>query len=242
MTQPTGENEDVLARIRNPVVDAWNDAPTNAQDGRTVTSSGASSSAGAFPPLPFGGAPANRAATAAPPANPATAANAVVATVENVLWLLEPTLWVIGLYLLLSGMESAIDRASPGSLSSPTWRFGTVGAASPALVSVVLGAASFTIALVTRGRRRLSLVMMSLFVLAALALLVLLPLFAMDGIQVRPTLPSRLTGTAMFVSVGLALSNIVLAIVSFIVFALTLRKSARSVVAQELRVFKEWDK
>ncbi len=271
MSHQPSENENVLARIRNPVVDAWNDAPED----RSAASVPKPTSPSFLPPLPASPLPASplplpalvaamsssgaptqakpaprltdtppraqmtpRAATASAPAQAAVA----TAPPATVFPLVAPVLTVLAAYAVLSGFFDLMGSSVPGVVSNPNWRFGAVGAAAPTLVKPVFGAALATIALIASQRRLLSQLFMWTLLLIALGVLGVVPLFILDGLQVRPGLPSSMSGRVLFVNVAFALSFLVSGVLVLVTCAWSLRRAVRSWTTNENEAVQAWDR
>lgn len=269
MSLSPNENDDVLARIRNPVVDAWNDA----SDDRSASTLQKPASAGFQPhraqPLPSQpmvatpvASPSPAPAYAPPQAKPiprlmdspprasmtprsvpATQAQPAAASAgPTATRFLTPVLTILAGYACLSGFFDLMGSAVPGAFSNPNWRFGAVGAAAPTLVKPVIGAALATIALILSERRLLSQLVMWTLVLIGLGMLAVVPLFVLDGLQVRPGLPSSMSGRVLLVNVAFALSFMVMGALVLFTCAWSLRKAVRSWATNENVAVEAWDR
>ncbi len=267
MSQSHHGDDDVLVRPRPSFVDHWNDVPVVQPEQSTqVTPSkspgfpslGLPSQRSSMPALPaqavFQAEPgfADRGPSTAPvlvtplqPSTPRRSAPTMTASIENSeqalpLWV--PVLSALAFYLALSGTHDVVGVFLPGSASNPMWRFGVTGAAAPMLVKIILGTTLATVALLVSNRRKLSLAFAWLQVGLAVLLTMVVPLFALDAIQVTPSLPSNLTGRVLMVSIGFAVAFLLGSSVMLLTCAWALRRATRTAAIDPGALVKAWDR
>ncbi len=241
MTVPPNENEDVLASIRNPAVDAWNHAPEDRAPSATLRGSNTLTlTPGGFDPATRPPETTARPATAARSGSvPAVAAEAKAVTTSP-LWV--PVLVALGLLAGVSGLFDMFGSVVPGKLSNPNWRFGAAGALSPALVKPIFGASMVTLALISTQKRLLALLFMGFLSLVALGLVVIAPFFVLDALQVRPGLPEAMSGRLFILNVAFALSFQLLGAAVLVTCAWVLRKATLTMSTGEDSVVRDWDR
>lgn len=240
MTPLTTENPDVVARIRNPVVDAWNDAPLELNTARTLDDG-----LGALgPPHSLNQSTWDTDTTAAPPDTrvPAQAVGIASVATDETLSRWVPVLGAVALFVCFAAVQEAITSGARGDLSSARFRFGIVGTSAPALFKLMLGVSLATVAVLATQRRILATIVSWMLRLQALVMLALVPIFLLDAIQVRPSLPDRLAGNAMIVNCAFVLLYFAGAAAVSIVCARALRSHARRFVVDKQAVAKAWDR
>ena len=200
MSLPPKEDGEVVARIRNPVVDDWNDTPEDAAQTAPMHSG-----IGTLPPeVPRSAEKSPRRGMDMSAKAPAPVAAIAQVVNENVLSRWVPVMAVFAVYAIYAGFQESLGNVSSPRLSSPAWRFGIVGQAAPGLLKVMLGVSLATLALLTAERKIASRIVMWLLALGTLALLAVVPFFLLDALEVRPSLPSRMSGKIFAVSVAFA--------------------------------------
>ncbi len=145
---------------------------------------------------------------------------------------LRPVIFILAGYLALSGLYDAVGVVSPGRISSTAWRFGVVGAVAPTLVKPVLGLCLASFALLSMNRKLLSIAMIVLQVASAALIAVIIPMFLLDALQVRPVLPENMTGRPFVMNVSIAVAFLVAAIVVQLACARTLFTAMRAAQAE----------
>lgn len=91
---------------------------------------------------------------------------------------------VAALMLIIPVLEVVLS-VWPLRVGETSWRFGTVGLLSQALLTPLLGALVLVLLAVTLGHRRTLATVSVVAALLALALLVVIPIFGLDAIQMR---------------------------------------------------------
>ena len=119
MSSSSAVTENVSERVRDPRVDAWNDAPSGL--------------AGTIEPtIPDGPAPLEELASVHGEPEAASAlANVGRVTMEQFLGLAAPLMTVIGSYSMMAGVHEVLANFSKGDIGSAMYRFGLVGASAP---------------------------------------------------------------------------------------------------------------
>lgn len=171
-----------IPRIRNPVVESWNDdepldrpVPTNRIPGAT----------------PYAAPPLMRAATATvEPTGPSTAKRLI------------PALLVLSLFLLVSASIAIGLAAVPVQPYLVTWRYSIVGALSMELLAPLTAITLITASLLVAERARMAKAAAVLLALMAAAVVPIVLFFLLDAIQMRPILDSALQGKVFIVAVG----------------------------------------
>lgn len=98
---------------------------------------------------------------------------------------LAPSAYLVALLLVLVPLSEVVLSAQPVRLGDANWRFGAVGFLSRALMTSVLGLLlAAGVALACRQRRTLR-TLSVLALLGAILLLLVLPLFGLDTVEVR---------------------------------------------------------
>lgn len=259
MSLYNGERDAALAKPANNI-DRWNEdeattgqtIPLNFAPPRVLPSPGFPSlglpSAGS--PLPPAPPVAARATPTALPARNVDLAAAVPSSTNSKMPLtpspssaIEPSasspsflsvLFFLSGYLALSGLYDAISVVAPGRVTSTAWRFGVVGAIAPTMVKPILGLCIASFGLLSLNRRLLSISMIVLQVALSAVLVVVIPMFLLDALQVRPVLPENMTGRPFVLNVSIAIAFLVSAIAVQLACARTLFNGLRaSKAAQE---------
>ncbi len=91
---------------------------------------------------------------------------------------------VAALMLVIPVLEVTLS-VWPLRMGETSWRFGTVGLLSQALMTPLLGALVLMLVAVTLGHRKTIATVSGIAALLALALVVVIPIFALDAIQMR---------------------------------------------------------
>ncbi len=176
-----------IPRIRNPVVESWNDddellsrpAPTNRIPGASPYGA------------PFATASALRAAPATGEETGPTSAKRLV-----------PPLLVLALFLLGSSSIAIGLAAIPVQPYLITWRYSMVGAISIELISPLIAVTLVTASLLIAERARVTKVVAVAFAVAAVAVIPTLLFFLLDAIQMRSILDSALRGKVFLVAIA----------------------------------------
>ena len=231
MTQSTDGGE-VVARIRNPVVDAWNDDAVDAPKERVGVAAGALGR----PSSAFDDKLGDEVAAAARAKTLSTVA------IDETLSRWVPVIIAFAVYAFAASIQEAVSAGAVGDLTNPRYRFGIVGVASPALFKLILAAGLLTIALIAGQKRKLAISTAWLFYFAAVALAFVIPLFILDALQVRPSLPDRLAGRKLLVNCLFVVVYLTGASASLVLFAQSLRSHARRFVVDVQALVKQWDR
>ena len=97
----------------------------------------------------------------------------------------------VGLLFVLFPLVDVVVQAWPIQAGSPTWRYGAVGIGANYLVSVVFGMALLCYTAARSPHRRALIVLAILAVLMALVDAVAVVGFVLDGLQIRPSIPTE---------------------------------------------------
>ncbi len=96
----------------------------------------------------------------------------------------------VGLLFVLFPLVDVVVQAWPVQAGSATWRYGAVGIGANYLVSVVFGIWLLCFAAARRMRRRTLTVLAILAALMVVADVVAIAGFILDGLQIRPSVPT----------------------------------------------------
>lgn len=174
-----------IPRIRNPVVDSWNDGEDLAPRPAVNRFPGA---------MPF-------AAPAASAASPSTQLSAD-ATQVSPARLLVPVLAMTALFLFGSTLMNMVIAALPVQWYLATWRYTTMGAISTMLTLPLLAVTLATGAALLAERKLPAKLAVWIMAGVAAAVLVSLPFYLLDAVQVRLSLDSALRGKVFIVAVA----------------------------------------
>lgn len=188
-------------------VDAWNDDPVVAappppafaspamSPAASATTADATSLAARGPSLPAQSVPAHSAA-----------APAAVISEEGMLQsALTPLMLTTGIYLLLSAFGEVVWQMRVPELGNVQWRFVAIGVLAPNLLVISIGSIFITAAVMRASRRVWGWLWMFYTAISGLLMLILLPLFVLDLLQIRPILPASMSGQFLVMS---AIKNI----------------------------------
>ena len=238
MQIPPNEDGKILASIRNPVVDDWNDAPES-----TATTGLDASDVRGLP----AGRRLDHGDTRRPAATPATAPVRSAPTVlrgsdvEAVLARWVPVLLAIALYAALSGLHDTLGNLTAPRLGDPRWRFGLVAQTGLALLKFVFCASFLTFALLVSEQRTAARLVMWLMALGAVVLPVVAPFFLLDALQVRAILPSGTSDQRFLVNVAFTLTELVASATVLGTCAWALRGQLRRRTDNRTLVEQAWD-
>ena len=93
--------------------------------------------------------------------------------------------YLVAALMLVMPMLEVVLSVWPLRMGETSWRFGTVGLLSQALMTPLLGALVLVIVAVTLNHRKTLATASGVALLLTLALLVVIPIFALDAIQMR---------------------------------------------------------
>ncbi|HEX7052223.1 MAG TPA: hypothetical protein VF188_18590 [Longimicrobiales bacterium] len=145
---------------------------------------------------------------------------------------LAPAAYLVALLLVAIPLSEVVVSTLPAHPGTAHWRFGAAGMLSRALMTPLLGlllAAGLAIAL---GHRRTLRTLTLLAVLGAAALLLLLPLFGLDALEVRARIQPAARGAFGLAAVQAA-GKIVLAAVGLLLLARGGWRAGREAAEQE---------
>lgn len=140
---------------------------------------------------------------------------------------LAPAAYVVALLLVTIPFSEVVVSALPARPGDASWRFGAVGMLSRALMTPLLGMLLAAALAVVLGHLRTLRTLTLLAVIGAAALLLLLPLFGLDALEVRARVQPA-ARLAFGLAAAQAVGKIVLAAVGLLLLARGGRRASRA--------------
>jgi len=209
---------ELIPRIRNPVVESWND-----EDGDVVVPKRE----------PAGG----RELASRPSAATALLASAAIA--PNRMFL--PLMLALAVFAAGAGVMEIVLTAMPAKPYLTSWRYTTVGSVATLLLMPLLAVTLTTGVLLLAERRLLARIVMVLFTLLLIGVIAVIPMFLLDAIQTRPTLASELRGGVFLLVLVKTSSLYIGAAIVLITSTVVLHRAIRKWSAGAATVA-EWDR
>ncbi len=211
---------ELIPRIRNPVVESWND-----EDDEEVVSPRRTPGAGG------GVASRPSAVSALAAAEPSTAPNRVYV----------PLMLALALFAAGAGALEIVLTAMPAKPYLTSWRYTTIGSVATLLFLPLVAVSLTTAVLLLLERRVLARIAVGLFAVLAVGVIAIMPMFLLDAIQTRPTLASELRG-GVFLLVLIKTSSLYMgAVIVLLTSAVVLHRGTRKWAAGAATVA-EWDR
>lgn len=205
-----------IPRIRNPVVESWNEDDEPLPRGPSNRIPGAS---------PYTAPPSVASVLASPAVVPQTSAKRFV-----------PVLLVLALFLLGSAFIEMTLAALPVQTYLASWRYSVVGAISTKMLPPLAAVTLITAALMLEERARVAKVFAVLLTVLGVAILPLMLFYLLDAIQVRLGLESALRGKVFLVAVGKTMALYVGAALVLLTNAFVLYRAAKQWAKSEFSV------
>lgn len=172
---------DLMPRIRNPVVESWNDDDED--------------------PAPAPGKAGKKGGAFAAPAMVKASANTTLAIATQGK-LFVPILAALAVFMAGSGLMDIVLTALPPKPYLTSWRYSTVGTVSSLLLAPSIAVTLITAVLLLAERRVLAKVVLWLFAIVAFTVLVMMPFFLLDALQMRSSLASELQGKVFYIAIA----------------------------------------
>lgn len=199
---------------RNSAVDAWND---DAADVASISR---------LPPVAPLASSAPMAAAA-----PTAGARPITASLPGEETMLQsaltPLMLMTGIYLLLSAFSEVVWQMRVPEIGNVQWRFVALGVLAPNLLILSIGNLFITAAAMRASRPIFARLWMIYSTVAAVAMLLLIPLYALDTLQIRPILPATMSGRFLVMSVVKTIFAYVGAALLAILCTITTRRALR---------------
>ncbi len=140
---------------------------------------------------------------------------------------LTPLMLTTGIFLLLSAFNEVIWQMRVPEIGNVQWRFVAIGVLAPNLLVLCIGNVFITAAAMRASRPVWGWLWMIYSTVSAIAMLLLVPLFILDALQIRPILPPTMSGRFLIMSVVKNIFAYVGAGALSILCAITTRRALR---------------
>lgn len=211
---------DLMPRIRNPVVESWND-----EDDEPVAAPAKGSKLGA--------------AMAAPAVVTSPANTKLAISTQSKLFL--PILAALAVFTAGSGFMDILLTSLPPKPYLTSWRYSTIGTVSGLLWAPCVAVTLITSVLLLAERRVLAKIALWIFALLAFSVIVMMPFFLLDAMQMRPSLAGDLQGKVFYIAIGKTSALYGGFVLVLLAGAYVLHRAATQ-WSEGLNVVSEWDR